>query len=142
MFAQDYAGQINTDVDAPPDMEFRGRYVYESGVGLREVARVVTGTLMKPIRTARWFTPRGLSPVAKIDAASGLPLDSYDHKLPHPAIAATLIAQHQGQTPTASGSAAAFPFKLRAIGRVNGMQIYLRGGQPGEMLSDTVAIVP
>src|SRR5690606_15501275 len=133
---------FRTEELQPPDLDFRRRFVYDGwNDEVQEVEREITGPLMTPLMMARERMPRWLSPVAK-ENADGTPAQEYEKLLPPVDIAAVMISQHQGQTPQGAGTVTEFPFKLKAIGRVNAMAIFERAGQKGELVSPTVQIVP
>lgn len=139
---QDNAGNLNTDTGTPPRLDFTRRFIYDAwNKVVQEVERKTTSVLMTPLMMPRERVPRMLSSLAK-ETDSGEPLQGYNNKMPSTDVAAAMIAQTTRGVPIGAGPANEFPFKLAAVGRVNGMDIFMRAGQPGEIVSRTVEIVP
>lgn len=140
--SQDNAGNLNTDTGTPPRLDFTRRFIYDAwNKVLKEVERQTTSVLMTPLMMPRERVPRMLSNIGK-ETPAGDQLQGYENKLPKQDVAAAMIAQSTRGVPIGAGPANEFPFKLAAVGRVNGMDILMRAGQPGELVSRTVEIIP
>lgn len=133
---------INTSEQQPPRLNFLQRFLYDPWEDrIVETPRETTGPLMTPLMSIREHMPKFLSPVAK-ENADGTPAQEYEKLLPPTDVAAVFISQYQNQTPNATAGREGFPYKLKAVGRVNAMDIFNRAGQPGEIVSTTVQVVP
>ncbi len=139
----DTTEQLNTDKGIPERLNFLRRFIFQfPGLTILEVERQTTGPLMTPLMSARERIPKMLSTVAKPHLPSGAPARDYREKLPPIDVAAIFISQHQHQQPNATASIDEFPYKLKAVGRVDAMAIFNRAGQPGELISPVVQVVP
>lgn len=138
----DQTAALNTDTGTPPRLDFTRRFIYDAwNKVLKEVERHTTSVLMTPLMMERERIPRMLSSIAK-ETPEGRQLQGYGYKMPPVDVAAAFIANSTRETPRGAGPAAEFPYKLAAVGRVNGMDIFMRAGQPGELVSRSVEIVP
>lgn len=142
IFNNDQSQRLNTDTEQPPPMNFLRRFIYDRwNDQLKEVERHTTSVLMSPLMMERERIPRMLSNVAKVNP-QGYPEQSFKRTLPEIDVTAAILAQSQMQPVNGAAPANNFPYKLRAVGRVNGMDIFNRAGQPGELVSLTGQIVP
>ena len=123
-----------------PDLDYRTIYV-QTPSGLSVGKRVRT-------RLMDFFMPTSdravhyISNDAKVNPSTGVPYNHFMRKLPEMNIAAMIVAAYQNQRPKATAQAQGFPYKLKATGLVDPVEIIRYQNTYNHFISNDVRVVP